>query len=87
MRPVPVKPGERPSRWRRLASRIPRPVAYALAIALVPASGFLLAPLFGPAPDLHAECRKQCEPRWSRVVPDKDYPMSRGKYREVCQCY
>jgi hypothetical protein len=37
--------------------------------------------------DLEAECRKHCEPRFHRVVPDKNYPMAKGKYPLKCECY
>ncbi len=73
---------------RRFLGRLPLPVAATLGFAVFIAAGYLVGFLLPPPRDLHAECRKQCEPRFSRVVPDKSYPMSaKGMYRQVCECY
>lgn len=73
---------------RRFLGRLPLPVAAALGFAVFITAGYLVAFLIQPPRDLHAECRRQCEPRFSRVVPDKSYPMSaKGTYRQVCECY
>jgi hypothetical protein len=72
----------------RLLNRLPLPLAAALGFAFFIAAGILIVSLMPPARDVRAECRKQCEPRFSRVVPDKTYPMSaKGSYRQVCECY
>lgn len=73
---------------RRVMLRLPMPVGAALWFAFFIGAGILIVFLL-PAPrDLDAECRKQCKPRFSRVVPDKSYPMSaKGTYRQVCECY
>ena len=75
-------------RLQRFMGRQPLPVAATLGFAVFIAAGLLAGFLLPPPRDLHAGCRKQCEPRFSRVVPDKSYPMSaKGTYRQVCECY
>ena len=73
---------------QRLLGSLPLPVVATLGFAVFIAAGFLVGFLMPPSRDLHAECRKQCEPRFSRVVPNKSYPMgAKGIYQQVCECY
>lgn len=73
---------------RRFLGRLPPAAVAALGFAAFIGVGYLIGFLMPPPRDLHAECRKQCEPRFSRIVPDKNYPMSaKSIYRQVCECY
>ena len=77
------------TRWHHLhrkLRRTPAPVAVAVGFVLLVASAFLLASLLPPMRDPDAECRKQCEPRHGRLVDDKNYPPSKGRYRQICVC-
>ena len=76
------------SHMRRRLARTPPAVIAALAIVFFILGSLAIVPFLPPLKDVHAECRKQCAPRASQVVPDKDYPMSaKGMYRDKCECY
>jgi hypothetical protein len=75
-------------RLRQALRKLPVPVVVAAVFASVIAVGVILVYVLPLKPDPWAECRKQCEPRFSRIVPDKNYPMSaKGNYRQICECY
>lgn len=67
--------------------RIPAPWAAAGGFVAIIAAALLVAALMPPPRDVQAECKMQCAPQRSHIVDDKDYPMSKGTYRQVCKCY
>lgn len=73
---------------RGLMARLPLPLAVGAGFGAFVGVSLLFAVFMPPPRDLHAECRKQCEPRLSRLVPDKNYPMStKGTTKQLCECY
>jgi hypothetical protein len=74
--------------FRRALGRLPAPLAVVIGFAVFIAVSLMVAEFMPPLRDVVVECRKQCEPRSSRLVADKNYPMSaKGTYRQVCECY
>ena len=72
---------------RNQLAKLPAPAAAALGFVVFIGAALLLVPFLPPARDMNAECTKQCAPRYGKVVPDKNYPMSaKGTYRQVCEC-
>jgi hypothetical protein len=75
-------------RLSQIFRKLPASVVVAAGFSGVIVLGVILVLVLPPKPDPRGECRKQCEPRLSRVVPDKNYPMSaKGNYRQVCECF
>jgi hypothetical protein len=75
-------------RLPRLFRTWPVPVVVAAGFTAAIALGVLLVVLLPSKPDPWADCKKQCDPRFSRLAPDTNYPMSaKGTYRLVCECY
>ena len=75
---------------RKHFAKLPAPVALVLGFSMVMLFMALIARALPPARDLHAECKKQCHPRFSRVVTDKSRPMSaKGESMQpkICECY
>ena len=63
-------------------------IALAICFGLLVLGSAVVASLLPPPRDLVEDCRKQCAPRFSRVLADKSYPMSaKGTYRQTCECY
>jgi len=69
--------------------KISAPVGAAIGIAVACGAMVLAGLLLPPARDLNAECKKTCAPRFSRVVPDPNFPKpATGKWGPMlCQCY
>ena len=73
-------------RVKRAFTKLPAPVTVALGFGTFIAVSLLLAFALPPRRDVNADCASQCAPRHGKVVADKNYPMSKGNHRMVCEC-
>jgi hypothetical protein len=71
---------------QRVLARIPAGWAVALGFCAFVGGSLLVARMLPPVRDPVAECAKECAPRHGRLVNDMNYPMSKGKYAQVCKC-
>jgi hypothetical protein len=75
---------------RQQLAKLPLSAALILGFTVVMSIMVLIAKALPPPKDLNEECKKQCNPRFSRVVPDKSFPMSpkgESNHPKVCECY
>jgi len=75
-------------RLSQIFRKLPASVVVAAGFSGVILLGVILVLVLPPKPDPRGECNRQCAPRFARIVPDKNYPMSaKGSYRQICECF